>query len=789
MQIAALLLFALPSQDTPAVYSGLSGQISVRPPRIEASVVVDGALDEPAWRQAARLVGFSQYQPVDSRPAEEETEVLVWYSPTAIHFGIRARESHGEGLVRATRADRDNIGNDDHVQILLDTYNDRRTAFLFGVNPFGVQQDGTRSDIFAGGAGGGSGAGGGGGFNPLDGNVDLNPDFVWESRGRLVPGGFEVEIRIPFKSLRYGSGAMQTWGINVLRRVRHNGYQDSWTPAVRANASFIGQSGTLEGLTDLRRGLVMELTPFATGRSSGFRPQAGSGYLSSDTAEAGLNMRWGITQNLSMDVTFNPDFSQVEADVGQVTVNERFALFFPEKRPFFLDGLELFDTPGQLIYTRRIVNPDWGVKLAGRVGRTNVGALVAQDDGSESYGGGQPLFAVTRLRTDLTPSLNLGVVGTAREDGEHYSRLLGVDSRFYHHRLYFIEAQAVMSWSRDPSGRGDGQAFRLSWDRTGRRWGFNYGIQGVSPEFEAAAGFVNRTGFVRAHAFNRQSFYGRRGALLETVSFFLGVERLYDYDTFSPSRSLEGGENLFTQLSLRGGWRLNVSPGREFFSFDPADFASYRVEPPMGPPAPTYVPFVPPAGLSSLMGVNTGITTPTFRHVTAALGLVYGGAALFEEASEGRVFRTDLSMDWRPTTQVRVGFSYVRVRFTRRRDGSELSRQDIPRLKVEYQATRNIFFRFVGQYTATQRDSLRWSDGRPFFIRSPEDSTVNMNGRVASNSLRADWLFSYRPSPGTLVYVGYGSLLTEPGAFSFSTSRLRRENHGWFAKVSYLFRL
>ena len=164
--------------------------------------------------------------------------------------------------MRATRADRDNIGSDDQVQILLDTYNDRRRAFLFGVNPFGVQQDGIRSDQFSGGAGGAfQGGGGFGQMNILDGNVDLNPDFVFESRGHLTPWGYEVEIRIPFKSLRYQDGNPQDWGINVLRRTQHSGYQDSWTPVVRASASFLNQSGWLEGLHDLRRGLVLEATP------------------------------------------------------------------------------------------------------------------------------------------------------------------------------------------------------------------------------------------------------------------------------------------------------------------------------------------------------------------------------------------------------------------------------------------------------------------------------------------------------------------------------------------------
>src|SRR6266536_756228 len=219
MFIAALLAVVL-TQDTTLTYDGRANRIRVEIPRIDTVANVDGVLDEGVWRRAARLTGFSQYQPVDGRPAEEPTEVLVWYSPDAIYFGIRAREIHGN-VVRATHANRDNIESEDQVQILLDTDNDRQLAFLFGVNAFGVQQDGTRSSTFAGGAGGASATGGGSrNINPLDGTVDLNPDYAFDSKGRLVDGGYEVEVRIPFKSLRYGEGAEQTWGINVLRRVQ-----------------------------------------------------------------------------------------------------------------------------------------------------------------------------------------------------------------------------------------------------------------------------------------------------------------------------------------------------------------------------------------------------------------------------------------------------------------------------------------------------------------------------------------------------------------------------------------
>ncbi len=781
----AVSLLLQGAQDPALSFSGRDRQLAVRPPRIDTSITVDGALDEPVWARAARLTGFSQFQPVDGRAAEEPTEVLVWYSPTAIHFGIRAREAHGDELIRASRADRDNIGNDDHVQLLLDTYNSRRLAFLFGVNPFGVQQDGTRSDEFSGGAGGGSGAGGGAGFNPLDGNVDLNPDFVFDSRGRLVPGGYEVEIRIPFKSLRYQSGDAQAWGFNVLRRVRHTGYQDSWTPAVRANARFLVQSGTLEGLTGMRRGLVLELTPTLTSRVQGHRPATDWRYR--DTTEAGLSARWGITQNLSLDAAINPDFSQVESDVGQLALNERFELFFPEKRPFFLEGLELFDTPNRLIYTRRIGDPDAGVKLAGRVGTTSVGALLAMDNERRSATGDHPVFGVTRLRTDLGRRAALGLVGTTREDGAAYSRLAGADARVFHGGLYFIEAQAVRSAGRDAAGDRDGTLYQLVWDRTGRRWGFNYGLTAVSPGFEAAAGFVNRTDVVRGNIFNRLSFYGSRGRLIESFTVFAGFNRTWDWTGFRLDRPREGGESAFNIIALRGGWNLNVTAGRNFFHLDPALYSAYRVA---AGPGPAGVPFTPQEEFTNQFGTSLDVTTPTYRYVTASASLSYGATPLFAEASEGKAFQLQGSVDFRPRARIRVGLSYVRSALTRDRDGSTFSTENIPRLKVEYHATRSIFFRFVGQYTARERDALYDPQGRPLAVDDGSGSgRLVPVGPTTSNDLRADWLFSYRPTPGTLFYFGYGASLTEPDAFRFSREDLRRASDGFFAKASYVFRL
>src|SRR5512142_3176753 len=366
--------------DSGVVYSGRAGQLTVRPPRLDADIQVDGRLDEPVWRRAAVLADFSQYSPVDGVPAEDSTEVRVWYSPSAIYLGIRARERHG--AVHATVADRDHIDGDDYVAILLDTFHDGRRAFLFEVNPLGVQADGIRSE----------GAGNAGNARDFTG-IDLSPDFVFQSRGHVTPEGYEVEIRIPFKSIRYQSARVQSWGIQIVRQVQHSGYQLTWTPAKLAAASFLGQGGTLEGLTDLHRGLVLDLNPEATTKVEGAPrpPLTGTAGLPGPwhydaTPEVGGNVRWGVTYNLSLTGTANPDFSQVEADAGQIVTDPRQTLFFPEKRPFFLEGIEQFQNPEQLIYTRRIINPVAAAKLTGKTAGTSIGLLSAVDEVRDDAG-------------------------------------------------------------------------------------------------------------------------------------------------------------------------------------------------------------------------------------------------------------------------------------------------------------------------------------------------------------------------------------------------------------------
>src|SRR5829696_6172859 len=257
-----ILLIALATVlATGPVYRGTDGNLRVEIPRVDAAIEVDGNLSEPAWEQAARLTGFSQYAPNDGQPATDETNVFVWYSATAVHFGIRAHAAAGS--VRATLAERDRIDNDDWIQIYLGTFNDGRQATVFGVNPLGVQMDGAVVE---------SANRGSGSFGGLAGGrlvPDLSPDFVFDSKGRLTAEGYEVEVRIPFKSLRYQSGRTQDWGLSVVRKVQSSGHEDSWAPARRQGTSFLSQAGTLEGITDLHPGFVLDVNPVVTAHADG----------------------------------------------------------------------------------------------------------------------------------------------------------------------------------------------------------------------------------------------------------------------------------------------------------------------------------------------------------------------------------------------------------------------------------------------------------------------------------------------------------------------------------------
>ena len=776
MIIPLLLGLAAMSPDSGAVYNGRLGQITVLPPRFEGDLTVDGEFDEPAWQHAVHLTGFSQFSPVDGAAAEDSTDVMVWYSSSAIHFGISAWEPHGE--VHSTLADRDHIFADDNIQILLGTYNDGRQAYLFAVNPLGIQADGALVET--------GNRGGGFSGQAARESPDLSPDYVFESKGRLTDFGYQIEVSVPFKSLRYQAADEQTWQLNLVREVQHSGFEDSWTPARLANASFLGQSGTLGGLRGLRRGVVLDVTPEVTAKYVGGSDKAGWDY-DRVGPDFGGTVRWGISNNLTLNGTAKPDFSQVETDAGQLAFDPRQALFFPEKRPFFLDGIELFNTPNQLVYTRSIVQPVAAAKLTGKAVGTDLGYLFAVDDrGASRTGRDNPVFNVVRVQRDIGGHSRVGMVLTDREEGGEYNRVAGVDGRLVLAKVYAAQFQFAGSRTSTDPNTATAPLWQARFDRNGRAFGFRTFFAGISDRFDAQSGFITRAGVVRAFVDPSYTVYGKPGAFFETLSGDIALDGTWRYQDFVHGRRIQDQKLHFNaNASVRGGWALSGGLFIESFGYDPGIYSNYFIETKTATGLDT-IPYVGTPTLPNIEGFIS-INTPQFARFDAFVFSLYGRDENFFEWSSSKLWILQAGLNWRPTDQLRLGLSYNAQWVQRLSDGSTVELGQIPRIKLEYQIARPIYLRLVGQYSAERIDSLR-DDGRtngPVLMRTATGFERSKAGQ--QNVVRGDVLFSYQPTPGTVFFLGYGSTLEEDQAFRFRG--LARQSDGFFLKGSYLFRV
>lgn len=782
MHLLSAVAFAAALHATPRrpgeTYIGRDGGLHVRIPRLELEATIDGKLDEPAWKQASLLTGFSQFSPQDGVPAADSTQVLVWYSPTAIHFGIRAFESHG--AVHATLADRDKIGSDDNVQIFLGTFHDKRQAMVFGVNPFGVQMDGTLIESGQTLTAGWSGA------QAARVAPDLNQDFVFASKGRLTDYGYEVEIRIPFRSIKYQSTDEQQWDLNIVRDVQHSGYEDSWTPARRANPSFLAQAGSLDGLHGMSRGLlVIDANPVVTQKLIGSPGAGGWGYAHS-TPQLGASARWGITNNVTLSGTAHPDFAEVESDAGKIVLDPRNALSFPEKRPFFLEGAEQFTVPSGLIYTRRVVEPVAAVKVSGKAAGTTIGLLSALDDASLSANGqDQAKYGILRLQHDLGGQSRLGAAYTDKELGNDMNRVADIDGRFVS-GLYSTTLQYAQSWTRTGAASLDGALWSAILNRSGKNFGIRYTFSGTSPDFRTQSGFISRTGVTNLVADNHYTWFYDRGSLFDNVTFDLQGSDSWQSANFARHGDAQDKKLHFSlSSSLQGGWGVGAAVYWESFGFDDKLYSGYRIERTVGASIDT-ITFVGTPRVPNRDYVIT-LNTPKFSSFSGSLLYIFGQDENFFEWTQADIYYASAALSFRPTEQIRIDGTYDYSAYRRRTDGTQVGRTVIPRVKMEYQVNRAVFVRVVGELDTIEQDDLRdeTRTGFPLII----------NGKRAlaakSRAFRGDMLFSYQPTPGTVMFLGYGGQadgLTDPHSRFVFAPIIRDADHLFF-KLSYLFHL
>jgi hypothetical protein len=431
------------------------------------------------------------------------------------------------------------------------------------------------------------------------------------------------------------------------------------------------------------------------------------------------------------------------------------------------------------VYTRRIVRPDAAAKLTGKIGRTDLAVLSALDDGTTTPNGERPLVDIVRLQRAFGSQNTAGLLYSDRVGGGREHRLVGADTRIVFGGVYYAQFQGAVSDTRTGGLASSGPMWEAVVDRTGRNFGFHYNILGIAPQFRADNGFVNRTGIVQPSINNRFTVFGPPGNWFERYQVFVQSSAIWNYTQFFAGENvLEKRISFSNSVLMRGGWSVTLTPGFGGFRFDSAAYGGSRATSASG----STIAFVPRGTLTS-QTVQISAVTPTFRRFGVSASTTFGQDVDFIEASSIRRLDMTAGVELRPTSQLRISGSYVASQFTRQRDGVRSQITRIPRAKVEYQLTRAIFVRVVSQYEATKRAALvDPQTGRTLLVASG-GSFVPSTERT-SNTLRVDGLFSYRPSPGRVIFFGYGNSMTEPDPLDFQ--RLRRVSDGFFLKLSYL---
>ncbi|HEX8286317.1 MAG TPA: DUF5916 domain-containing protein [Pyrinomonadaceae bacterium] len=807
----------------------------VRIPRFEKAPVIDGKMDEEVWQQGALFKDFHQIEPGDNIAPSQPTEVRIGYDSKTLYIAFHCFDDPTK--VRATVPKRDNIFEDDFVGAFIDTFNDKRKAYALLWSPLGVQADGIKTTD----------------------NEDYSPDIVMESKGSLTSDGYVVEVAIPFKSLRYEAGKDKQWGIHFLRRIQRNNRElDSWMPISRDISGMLNQTGHITGLEGISTERTLELIPSLTLSETGRRvratpPQPSRGVRGEPPvvdpgrfinppieADIGLTAKYSLTPTITLDFAYNPDFAQVEADATVITANQRFPIFFEEKRPFFLEGKEIFETGNQVVHTRAIIDPDFAVKLTGKRGRNTLGLILASDAAPGNFGedelderrreiveeeddsvraqrqaafgdlltnlvGRNALVGVMRFKRDVGKESSLGFFGTTYNFAERHNHLLGFDGRFKLNPTTVANFEVVGTTLKDcdrnfvntaAAGAAPdyelqlgcfnrkGFAYSGAYDVTGRHTGWVFSVGGRTRDYVADVGFTRRTdtnnGFF-AYRWNTES--RPKAKLIQfRIQNFTGV----DYDWRGRSQSWFDGTNYnlqfqhqtFVQVGTNFGYtRLFAEEfSGRFAGGDQERQARHRT-------VFIYAETTLNKQLSgyAFVGTQRGQFDFDFgagpRFPRVSLSAVQQREAIADGRCEGSV-----------VPEVCLGLH----------DPGPGKTFDVD-AGVTYQPTSAL----RAQLSFNKSRLTRYDTGLVSFddniivLRTTYQFTrfIAARARIDYDTLesrgRGQFLFGWTPNPGTAFYVGYNDDLTRDGFNPFNGNLepgLRRNGRTFFIKMSYLFR-
>lgn len=782
----------------------------VRITRVDSSPIIDGKIVEEIWKQAKVFETNFQTYPGENTKPTKRTEVLVMYDEKHLYVAFKCWDERDK--IRATIAKRDNILADDNIRLWLDTFGDRRRAYVLAFNPLGIQQDGV--------------------YNEGENLPDYSVDLVFESKGIIQDWGWSVEAKVPFKSLRYKAGKEIVWGFNIVRNIKHlNGEFNAWMPADRNKSGTLTQHGMISGLDGIRSERTLEIIPSITISETGKRVRTIPRFqITSDSVDPGrfvnqpveqdigVNIKYTITPNITLDAAINPDFAEIETDSPIVTANQRFPIFFPEKRPFFLEGVEIFQSPTQVFYSRTIIDPDFAAKLTGKVGKTSFGFLVASDNAPgdfdeddindpsvrpriDEYIDKNALFAVLRLKRDFGKDNDIGFFGTTRVFPEQRNFLGGFDGRIRLNDTTVSQFQVVGSHSRrcffettfDPTQdqfqaqrnkeicggnqynfyrTGNGLSYYANIANDGRTKGWFLEFEGKTKDYRADAGFTQQTNINEIWGYTRFNKNTDPNAKIVSLRSFQFGSFKYDFkgrfqNFFSGvnlSIGFQKNTSFFVETAVRkqkiyedefGLTRLPTRNGAFFGSSSRAtwqsrSFAIFNTSP------------IKQISLRFRIGYN--YNTFDFDFGAGRFPRVSPAALAGERRLDpggGRELSIQSRIEYRPTEPLRVQFDYEKARLTRIETGKIAFDTNIFSLRSTYQFTRFIFARVRWDYNTLRR---------------------NASGQM---------LLGWNPNPGTAFYVGYNDDFNYNGFSPFTGQfepGFERNSRTFFIRASYLFR-
>lgn len=702
-----------------------------RPPAFE-----DFLSERPAAEPA--VTAFIQREPTEGVPASQRTRVYLFYDNQNIYIIFQCHDSEPH-KIRARLSKRDDfIQDDDFVSVRLDTFYDRRRAYQFTVNPLGIQSDSMHDES----------------------NAVFDPTFdtLWYSRGQITSWGYAVWMAIPLKSLRFSAAGRQTWGILLTRRTARYGEYAYWPEVSRKIAGFLTQAGELQGLEGISAGRNVQLIPYGSLLSSHFADFTQRKFVDKTAnGDGGLDAKAVLRDNLALDVTINPDFSQVESDEPQVTVNQRFEVFFPEKRPFFLENANYFQTPIQVFFTRRIADPQFGVRLTGKQGPYAIGALVSDDQApgqvsDPELAGRRAGVSVFRLNRDVASQTTIGAVFTERRFAGETNRVGGLDTRIKLPYQFFLQGQALVSYTRDAQGNSRAApGFFAGLDHTGRHWTFQQSYTDFSPDFRTDLGYVPRVDIRKNVGYAAYFFRPERSSLMRW-----GPDAGYQVIWNHAGQR----QDWFWRAGMVWEWR------RQIYLWVGAPFAHERYLGQDFDRRSRVVQF--------RIATSKRFTFYTYDRI--GRDIVYqpaAGLAPFQASSVG----SENTITFRPIPRLRLDHTALLTRAKECRGRAAVFTNAIFRQKVNFQFNRELSLRTIFQYESTM----------PNFALSGLPRVKRFSGDV---------LLSYVLHPGTALYLGYNHRLenvdaglgADPAGPPFRTSALFPTGRQFFAKISYLYR-